>query len=167
MFTRMMLLFLVAVGLVACNRDSFGAQRNQAGGLDITVSATEAEVNTLIQTALTQSANPLVRNPSVDLQDGQIVISGEHDKRDGSGQRVNGTITVVPSVVDGRLAVQVTSVNIEGWDASDARVQQINQKIEQALQGRAVQDNPNVDLTRVTVNNDNLSFTISTRPAQN
>lgn len=167
MFTRMMLLFLVAVGLVACNRDSFGAQRNQEGGLDITVSATEAEVNTLIQTALTQSANPLVRNPSVDLQDGQIVISGEHDKRDGSGQRVNGTITVVPSVLDGRLAVQVTSVNIEGWDASDARVQEINQKIEQALQGRAVQDNPNVDLTRVMVSNDNLTFTISTRPAQN
>ena len=162
MFTRIMLFLLVAVGLVGCNRDNFSAQRNQQGGVDITVTASESEVNTLIQNALAQSANPLVRNPSVDLQDGQIVISGEHDKRDGSGQRVSGTITAVPSIVNGRLAIQVTSVNIEGWDANDARIQEINQKIEEALQGRAVRDNPNVNLTRVTVTNDSLTFTIST-----
>ena len=117
MFQRMVVLFVLIITLAACNQNAISIQRGQEGGLDITVRASETEVNTLITNALANTANPLVRNPSVDLQNGQLVISGEHDRRDGSG-RISGDFTLVLSVVDGALDARVTAVNIEDWTAN-------------------------------------------------
>ena len=161
MFQRLLLLTIAIFSLAACNRDNVSLQRNPQGGVDITVNASESDVNTVISNALAKTANPLVRNPSIDLQNGQIVISGEHDKRDGSGQRVSGTITLVLSVENGALKAQVTAVNIEGYTADDQRIAEINQRIEQALQGRALRDNPNVNLTAISVTDNDLTFTLN------
>lgn len=160
MFLRLSLFVILAVALVACNRDSFSAQRNPEGGVDITVTATESEVNTMLANALAQG-NGGVRNASIDLQSGQIVVTGEVEQQNGSGNYVPANFTATVSVVDGQLSAQVTSVNVSGWSADDARVIQINQRIQSALQGRAQRDNPNVNFTSVTITDSNLTFVLN------
>jgi len=166
MFLRITFLVVLAVSLVACNRDNFSAQRNADGGLDITVTATEAEVNTMLANALAQGQGN-VRNATIDLQAGQIVISGEVEQTEGSGNYTPATITVGISVVNNQLSAQVTSVNVAGWSADDARITQINQRIETALQGRAQRDNPNVTLTSITITDTNLTFELTAQRAEN
>ena len=167
MITRIVVLVLLAMGLVACNRDNFSAQRNPDGGIDITVTVTEAEINTALSTALTQSGNSAVRNPSIDLQAGQIVISGEVERQNNAGEYVDANFTVHVAVVDGQLSADVTYANVEGWSADDARLDEINQRIEQALQGRAVRDNPNVNLTAITISDNDLTFTLNAKKTEN
>jgi hypothetical protein len=155
---RLFLLLALLFMLAACNRD-VGIQPNGDGTATVTISVTESEVNTVVQTALANSGNPLLRNPSVDLQNGQIVISGEHERRDGNGT-VSGTVTLNVNVVSGALQAQVTSVNIEGWDANDERIQEFNDRLEELLGGRARQNNGNATLESVTITNDNLTIAI-------
>lgn len=154
---RLFLLLVLVFSLAACNRD-VDVQVNGDGTADISVSVTEVEVNTVVQNALSGN-NPLLRNPSVDLQNGQIVVSGEHDRRDGGGT-VAGTVTLSATVSNGELQVQVTSVNIEGWDANDERIQQFNDAIAERLGGRARQNNGNASLQSVSISNDSLTFVI-------
>lgn len=163
MFKRIALLLLLTMGLVACNRDNFSAKGNPNGGIDITVTATESEINTSLRQVLSQSGSSALRNPSIDLQDGQIAITGEVERQNYSGEYVNAEFVVTISVVDGLLSAQVTYANVEGWAADDTRITEINQRIAQALQGRAVRDNPNVTLTAVTITNDNLTFTLNAK----
>jgi hypothetical protein len=158
---RLFLLLMLLFSLAACNRD-MSIDVNPDGSATISISLTEAEVNTFVQNALNASNNPLLRNPSVDLQNGQIVISGEHERRDGGGT-VAGTITLSATVVNGQLQVQITDVNIEGWDAGDERIQQFNDALEERLGGRARQNNGNATLESVTISNDSLSIQIRVR----
>lgn len=160
MLQRVILFLLAAISLAACNFGGVSVERNSDGTTDVIVSLTESEVNTLVRTALEQSADPLLRNPSVDLQPGQIVISGEHDRRDGGG-RISGTVTLSISVVNGDVQAQITAVNIEGWDASDARIQEFNRQLAQLLGGRARQDNARATLSAITITNDALQIRIT------
>jgi hypothetical protein len=133
---------------------------NGDGTTTVTVSLTEAEFNTMIATALANSANPLLRNPTVDFQNGQVVISGEHDRRDGGG-RVSGTVTLSVTVVNEAINAQITAVNIEGLDITDERVAELNQRLAEALANRAVRDNPRATLSSITITNDVLQINIT------
>lgn len=165
MFARICFLTLLAVSLVACNRDNFSVQGNSEGGVDITITSTESEVNTLLSNALAQG-NGKVRNASVDLQNGQIVVSGEVERQNGSGEFVPATFTISLSVVNGGLSGQVTQSNVAGWSADDSRITEINQRIEQALQGRALRDNPNINLLSVTITDTDLTFILNAQKAE-
>jgi hypothetical protein len=155
---RILLFCMLAISLVACNRD-VDIQRNGDGTATVSVSVSEADVNTVVQTALSAAANPLIRNPSVDLQNGQIVIAGEHESRNGSGT-VSGTLTLTVSVVNGALQVQVTSANFEGWDVNDERIQRFNEALSERLGGRFLENNPNATLESISITNDNISVNI-------
>ena len=77
MKTQMLLLSLLClVGLAACNRGEVtDIQRDPAGGVDVTAQLSETDINDAIADALAVD-NPLLRDPNVDLQAGQIVVSG-------------------------------------------------------------------------------------------
>ncbi|MCB9451210.1 MAG: hypothetical protein H6672_07205 [Anaerolineaceae bacterium] len=160
MFQRLTLFFLAAISLAACNFGSVSVERNADGTAEVIVSLTESEVNTAIQTVLTNMGNPLLRNPSVDLQPGQIVIAGEHDRADGGG-RVSGTVTMTLSVVNGSIQAQVTNATFEGWDVSDARIQEFNQQLAERLSGRARQDNPRATLSSINITDTTLEVHIT------
>lgn len=159
MLQRLFLILLLPLTLAACNRDNINVQPNGDGTATVTVTVQEAEVNTLITTALSQMENPLLRNPSVDLQTGQIVINGERDRQDGGG-RVSGSITLSVSVVNGAMQIQATSANLEGLAASDAQIAEFNQNLAELLSGRARQDNPRATLQSVSITNETLSISI-------
>lgn len=166
MIHRMAFILLVLFSLAACNRDNVTVRPDGNGTAIVTISLTESEFSTMISTALASSANPLLRNPSVDFQNGQVVISGEHDKRDGSG-RVSGTATLTVQVTNGAIDAQITAVNIEGLDLSDERVADFNQRLAQALAGRAIRDNPRATLSSISITNDAMQLNITvTRAGQ-
>lgn len=160
---RVILLIIGVLVLAACRRGEVDVQRNGDGTVTINVSITEAEVNAAITDALNVS-NPLLRDPVVDLQPGQIVINGKHEQRDGSGT-VSGSITLTLTVQDGTLSAQIVSANIEGWDASDARVAEFNQRMAERMTERARRENRVVTMQSVTItdNEVQLAFTAARR----
>lgn len=161
----MMLCFGLMLAMTACNRGSVSdVQVDPAGGVDATVTLTEQEVNDAVVEALSKQANPLLRNPVVDLQAGQIVINGEHERRNGQGT-ISGSVTVTVTVQDGGLLAQVTSTTVDGWDATDARVAEFNQRLAEGFNRRANRDNGQLTFKAITITDTNLSFTINIKRA--
>ncbi len=161
MLPRLLLVLLLPLTLAACNRDNVDVQRNGDGTATITVTVQESEVNTMIVTALERADDPLLRNPSVDLQDGRIVVSGDYERQDGGGT-VSGTMTLTATVVNGSLQIQVTDVTIQDFSMDDARIAEFNQNLAEAMAGRARQDNPRATLQSVTITDNTFSMTIVT-----
>lgn len=160
-----MLLSLLIVVLVACNRGNVSdVQRDPNGGVDATVTLTEQEVNDAVVEALSKQGNPLLRNPKIDLQPGQLVINGEHERRDGKGT-VSGSVTVTITVQNGSLLPQITKADVEGWDANDSRIAEFNQKLTDAFNRRANRDNKQITFTAITITDTNLTFTVNVKRA--
>src|SRR5690606_29424572 len=107
-----LLLVLGSLLLAACGAGRVSVVRERGSDVfNITVELNEDDVAQLVAEALTASANPLLRDPVVDLQNGQIAVTGTHERRDGGGQ-VNGRITLTASVQDEHLVLQATDINI-------------------------------------------------------
>lgn len=161
----LMLLSFLIVALAACNRDNVSdVQRDPNGGVDATVTLTEQEVNDAVVEALSKQSNPLLRNPKIDLQPGQLVINGEHERRDGKGT-VSGSVTVAITVQNGSLLPQITKADVEGWDANDSRIAEFNQKLTDAFNRRANRDNKQITFTTITITDTNLTFTVNIKRA--
>ena len=154
---------LLAVGsllLAACGAGRVSVVRERGSDVfNVTVELNEDDVAQLVAEALTASANPLLRDPVVDLQNGQIEVTGTHEQWDGGGQ-VNGRIILTASVQDEHLVLQATDINIEGVDVSDERIAQFNSNLAERISGRAAQRMPNVTLTGVTVTDNLLVLTL-------
>ena len=160
MLKRLAILGVLMLGLAACNRADVSLERNANGGATITVTVSESEINTVIADALAVN-NPLLRDPKVDLQPGKIVVTGEHDQRDGSG-RVSGSLTLTLSVQNGALMAAVTDAQIEGIDLSDARIAELNSRLAERLTTRAGKENRVVKMTSVTVTDNDIQFVFET-----
>jgi hypothetical protein len=124
---------------------------------------TEADINAAIADALA-IANPLLRDPKVDLQPGQIVVTGSHEQRDGTGS-VSGSLTITLSVQNGAILAQVTQVNIDGVDASDARIAAINQRIADRVTRRANRENRQITVKSVTIADTEIDVVFNVKPA--
>ena len=159
MIQRLALIFIIIFTCTACNQDNISARSDGEGSTIVTISLTESEFNALLATAIANSDNPLLRDPSVDFRNGQVVVSGEHERRDGSG-RVAGTMNLSVGVVDGVLNAQITDANIEGMDLSDERIAEFNARLAEALAGRAVRDNPFATLNSINITDDALQIDI-------
>jgi hypothetical protein len=159
---RFLILFTItAILLVGCNRGEVsGVQRAPEGGVDATITLSEADINEVVASALAARPNPLLRNPQIDLQPGVLVISGEHDRRDGGGT-VSGSLTAAVTLVDGRISVQVTAVDIEGLALGDDLIAQFNQGLSDALDGRLNRDNPVATIKSLTISDTSLEVVVN------
>jgi hypothetical protein len=166
MKTRIMILFgLLIFALAGCNRgEVVDVQRDANGGADVTYRITESDISTAITDALNAGGNPLLRNPKVDLQPGQIVVSGDHERRDGKGT-VSGTITITITIQNGTLLAQVTQANIDGWDASDTRIAEFNQRLANDFSRRANRDNKQINFTSATITDDAIDLVFNIKRA--
>ena len=162
---RVLMLCMLLFGLAACNRVNVSdVQRDPNGGVDATVSLTEQEVNDTVAEALARTGNPLLRNPKIDLQPGQLVINGERERVDGTGT-VNGSLTVTITLQNGALLPQITKAEFEGWDANDSRIAEFNQRLTEAFNRRANRDNKQITFTAITITDTNLTFTVNIKKA--
>ena len=164
---KIMLLGLtLMLAMTACSMGNVGIDRNPEGGVDIRVTLTESEVNTLITEAIAAAAENgqaiRVQNPTVDLQAGQIVLSGDYEQQNGTGNYVNGSLTLAVTTADGRVTVAVTQANIQGVEANDERLTQIADRINEALNSRASRDNgSNIQLTGVTITDNDMTMVVN------
>ena len=151
---------IVAVGafaLVGCRRGDISIDR-QAGTINVTLS--ESDVNAAIEAALSAAANPLLRNPSVDLQNGTIVVSGEHLRRDGSGQTVSGSLTFSPTVANNQLSISVTAVDIEGVTLDDADAQDFANRIAERINAAIARTARVLEVSSLTVSDTGIEFAL-------
>lgn len=156
-----LMLVVLAGSLTACRRaEVTDIERNPDGGVDVTLTLAESDINEVIQQALAVRANPLLRNPQVDLQAGQIVINGEHDRRDGSGT-VNGSVTVQVTVADGKLQATVVGLQIEGVDLNDERVTTFNQRVNDLLNSRAAQGRGQITVQSVSISETQMDVVLN------
>jgi len=162
----MMVLILVSgsLFLAACGAGRVEIVRERGSDVfNVTVELNEDDIAQLVEDALQAGANPLLRNPVVDLQNGQIEVTGTHQRRDGSGE-VGGSIIIVPSVQNGRLVVEATEINIEGVDVSDARIEQFNNNLAERLARHTEQRNRDITMTGVNVTDDLLVLMFDATP---
>ncbi len=157
MYKKLTILFLVvgSLFLTACGAGRVEIVRDRGSDVfNVTLELNEEDVAQLVTQALEASGNPLLRDPEVDLQDGQIEVTGTHQRRDGGGE-VNGRIVIAPSVQNGGLVIEVLEIDIEGLTLSDARIQQFNDNLARRINNRLEQRNREITLTGVEVT-DNL-----------
>jgi hypothetical protein len=154
------MMFLLPLLLGACNRAQ--VERNPEGGVTVTVTLSEADVNLAIEQALAAGTDPLLRNPSVELANGVIIASGEHDRRDGGG-RVSGSLTIRVSVVNGTLAAEITEADIEGFDLSDERIAAFNERLADGLARRSDQENRLLTFESVTISDGQMEIVFTAR----
>jgi hypothetical protein len=154
---------LMMAALVSCRRGELtDVQRDPNGGVDATFRVTEAEVNDAITEALANSGNPLLRNPKVDLQPGQIVVNGERDTVNGGG-RVAGSLTLTLTAQNGALLAQVTKADLEGVPLTDPRIQQFNQRLQDGFNRRANRDNKQITFQSVTISDSDIQITFNAK----
>lgn len=165
MFVRLttIMLLIVPLLLTACNQ-GISIERNPAGGVDISATLNEADVNTVVTNALNASTDPVLHNVSVDLQPGRIVVNGEYDRQNGSG-RASGSLTISVSAQNGALQVQVTDINAGGLTLTDSRLTTFNQQLQQRLTQRA-SNNPNITVQSVNITDSNLNITINAQSSE-
>lgn len=155
-----LLLVLGSLLLAACGAGRVSVVRERGSDVfNITVELNEDDVAQLVADALAASANPLLRDPVVDLQNGQIEVTGTHERRDDGGE-VNGRIILIPSVQDDHLVLTATEINIEGVDVSDERIAQFNENLAERISRWAEQRQRNFTLTGVTVSDNLLVLTL-------
>jgi hypothetical protein len=161
----LMVCLLAAFALTGCRRgDITNVERGAEGGLTVTVQLSEADVNAAVNEALQATRNPLLRSPVVDLQNGVIVVSGEHVRRDGNGT-VSGSINVTLTVQNGTLLAQVSNLNIEGLDVADERLATFNQRLVNGFTVRANRENRQIAVDSVVVTDDHIELTVTARQA--
>jgi hypothetical protein len=161
----LLIALLVALALTGCRRGELTSiERNPEGGVTVTARLTESDVNAAVAEALEQTGNPLLRNPQVDLQNGVIVVSGEHERRTGEGT-VSGSINVTLTVQNSTLLAQVSNLNIEGVEVSDERLTTFNQRLVNGFTARANRENRQIMVDAVTITDDAIEITITARQA--
>jgi hypothetical protein len=153
---RMMLVLIAALALAGCRRGTVQIQPDGSGGANVTVTWTEAEVNSAIQEALVASGNPLLRNPSVDLQNGQILVTGEHMQRDNTGT-VQGSFVLTLAAQNGAILPTISNVNIDGIAANDQTVTNLNDRLRDAFNRRANLTR-RISVTSVTITDSNIQI---------
>lgn len=126
----------------------------------VSVTLQEADINAVIVDALAAQSNPLLRNPSVDLQPGLIVVSGEHLRRDGSGATVSGSIRFRPTVTNNQLEITVESVAIDSLPNADSALLDFATKLADRLNARLQNSVRVFEVTSITVTDSTLAFVL-------
>lgn len=146
-----------ALLLTGCRRGEITIDP-QSRSLSVTLQ--ESDINDVIADALASQSNPLLRDPSVDLQPGLIVVSGEHLRRDGSGAMVSGSISFRPAVADNRLEITVESVAIDGLPNADDALFDFATRLVETLNDRLARTVRVFDVTSITVTDMMLVFVL-------
>ncbi|MBI1257578.1 MAG: DUF2993 domain-containing protein [Chloroflexi bacterium] len=148
---------IILLILAGCRAGQVSVQRDGAGNLDISVKISEADINTSIQNILSSSQGLKLQNATVDLQNGQILVTGDYTKPDGSSG--HGSLTLTMTVQDGAVLTQISSLNLEGWTAESPAIQQINQRLTADFQRRATRtDNLRTQSVTITDSEVDIQF---------
>jgi hypothetical protein len=121
------LLVLLVMLATACTRN---VSRNGDGSVTVTTSITQQELQEVISSAI---ADPLVKNVTVSLQSGYVLVSGEHQRLNDAGKTDTLSFRLDLSVSNGQLVASVTDAKIDNIAIEQNRVDNWNQTISNRL----------------------------------
>lgn len=158
--TIFLILALLALTTLACG---FSAIRTDDGGMRVTVSLTEEQINTLLSNSTNQQEGKdavLKEITKVDMQDGLIRVFGKYDK--ANGKEADGSYDVAMRAENGQLKVEITAVDVEGLSVSDARIQKLNDKIAQEMAKSYTDNNGHLQYESVKITDQALTLVVKT-----
>lgn len=155
-FNRTALILTIVLTAMLASACSLDISRNPDGSLRVETVMTEEALQSEISLAL---SDPLIKELSVDLQDGAIMV-------DGSRKRVDSDIEdhiqfrLDLGVADGHLTAVISQAEIDGYPMDAERVEVWNERIATRLEQQASK-RPNSSLQSVEVSD--LKMTMVSR----
>ena len=121
--SKLSLLFLVVLLSAACTRNIV---RNDDGSIAVETKITQQELQQVITSSI---SDPLVKNVTVSLQTGYVLVSGEHQRLNDASKTDSLTFRLDLSASNGQLTAKVTDAKIDGVSIEQSRVDNWNQTI--------------------------------------
>lgn len=153
---KLSILFAVLVTLVlfvsACRAN---ISRNEDGSLTVETTISQQE----LQAAITASiADPLVKELSVSLQSGYVLVTGERQRLNDASKTDNLTFRLDLGVSNGQLTATISNAQLDGVPLEQNRLDHWNQSIASRLVILG-KKNPNGSLESVSVTPEAVSMT--------
>ncbi len=147
-----LLFFIVLLAATACTRN---VARNGDGSLTVTTSMTQQE----LQDAITSSiADPLIKNVTVSLQSGYVLVSGGRQRLNDASKTDSLSFRLDLSVNNGKLVAVVTDAKVDNIAIEQNRVDNWNQTIANRLSNLG-NKNANATLQSVSVTSESVTMT--------
>ena len=121
--SKLSLLFLVVLLSAACTRNIV---RNDDGSIAVETKITQQELQQVITSSI---SDPLVKNVTVSLQTGYVLVSGEHQRLNDANKTDSLTFRLDLSANNGQLTATITDAKIDGVSIEQNRVDNWNQAI--------------------------------------
>jgi hypothetical protein len=150
--SKVALLFLIALLVTACKKD---ITRNNDGSLTVETAISQQELQEVITSSI---ADPLVKNVTVSLQSGYVLVSGEHQRLNDASKTDSLTFRLDLSVSNGKPAATVTDAKIDGVTIEQNRVDNWNQTIANRLSNFGKR-NENATLQAISITPESVSMT--------
>jgi hypothetical protein len=124
---KLSLLFLIGLLVTACTKN---IARNDNGILVMQTTISQQQLQEVIASSI---ADPLVKNVTVSLQSGYVLVSGERQRLNDSSKTDSLAFRLDLSVSSGQLNAKVTEAKIDGVPIEQNRVDTWNQTIANRL----------------------------------
>ena len=121
--SKLFLLFLAVLLVTACTRNIV---RNDDGSIAVETKITQQELQQVITSSI---SDPLVKNVTVSLQTGYVLVSGEHQRLNDANKTDSLTFRLDLSANNGQLTATITDAKIDGVSIEQNRVDNWNQAI--------------------------------------
>lgn len=152
-----LLLIALALLMAACGRVEF---QTDAEYSYLSVQMTAQESTDLIEGLLTGGASPVMAEADAELGEGEIVVSGIVNTREGDQHP--GSLSLRLWADNGRLQVAVSQFSFAGFTAEQSAIDAINRDIAAGLSAWADRPDNNSDFSELTVSTSGIRFTIRT-----
>ena len=148
------LLILIVLLVTACKAD---IARNDDGSLSVKTEITQEQLQEVITSSI---ADPLVKDVTVSLQSGYVLVSGERQRLNDASKTDSLTFRLDLFVSNGQPAATITDAKIDGVAIEQNRVDNWNQTIANRLSNFGGR-NENATLQAISVTPESVSMTWS------
>ena len=145
-------LFVFVFFLSACKAN---ISRNSDGSFDVETSISQTELQTAITTAI---ADPLIKDLTVSLQSGYVLVSGTRERLNNSSKTDTLSFRLDMGVSNGQLTTSISNALLDNVAIEQNRVDHWNQTIANriAIIGNK---NPNSTLKSVSITSSAVTMT--------
>jgi hypothetical protein len=146
------LLLALTLLLNACQRN---VTRNDDGSVDVETVITQQELQEAVNASI---ADPLIKELTVTLQSGYILVSGTRERLNDSSKTDTLSFRIDLSVKDGQLTSTISYAQFDGFTAEQNRLDLWNTTIANRI-ARLANKSPNSTLRSVTVTTSAVTMT--------
>jgi uncharacterized protein YpmS len=123
----------------------------------VTLSVTEADINSLAASKLEEMGEEMIQDPYVSLRDGKIIVTGKVTQ---SGITFDATISVVPAVTaDGRLSLSIESARISSFPVPDSMLESLSSELDNLMNSNLGSDLDKVFIEKIEIINGTITVT--------